>query len=79
MMPPELFSAMDLMIGTPGSAFIGQPHSSVGTALPDLETDLTAGAKLNAESLTRVGTRHLPDFVSWTVDADARRAQIWSR
>lgn len=66
--PPELFSAADLTIGTPGSAFIGQPHSFVGTALPDLETGITAGANMNAESLTRVGTRHLPDFVSWTVD-----------
>jgi len=66
--PPELLSA-DVKIGTPGSAFIGQPESIVGTALPDLDTDLTAGAKLNAESLTRVASRQLPDFVSWDVDA----------
>lgn len=67
--PPELFSAADLTIGTPSSAFIRQPYSSVGTALPDLETGITAGANMNAETLTRVGIRHLPDFVSWTVDA----------
>jgi capsular exopolysaccharide synthesis family protein len=68
--PPELLAAADLSIGNPGSAFIGQPHSSVGTALPDLETEITAGANMNAESLSRVGTRRLPDFVSWTVDAE---------
>jgi len=67
--PPELFSA-DLKIGNSGSAFIGQPYSSVGTALPDLGTEITAGANMNAEGLTRIGTRHLPDFVSWTVDAE---------
>lgn len=65
-MPPEML--LDSTIGNPGSAFIGQPHSTIGTALPDLDTELTAGAKLNAESLTRVAGRQLPDFVSWTVD-----------
>jgi len=68
--PPDLLSGEALRIGNPGSAFIGQPVSAIGTALPDLETDLTAGAKLNAESLTRTGARQLPDFVSWTVDAE---------
>lgn len=67
--PPELFSSADFKIGNTSSAFIGQPHSSVGTALPDLETEITAGANMNAESLARVDARHLPDFVSWTVDA----------
>jgi capsular exopolysaccharide synthesis family protein len=67
-MPPDML-ATDLRIGSPGSAFIGQPDSTIGTALPDLDTELTAGAKLNAESLTRVASRRLPDFVSWTVDA----------
>jgi len=42
-------------IGTLGSAFVWQPYSSVGTALPDLETGITAGATVNAESLTCVG------------------------
>ncbi len=66
-MPPDLL-ATDLRIGNPGSAFIGQPDSMNGTALPDLGSDFTAGAKLNAESSTRVVSRGLPDFVSWTVD-----------
>lgn len=68
--PPELLAAADFKIGNTGSAFVGQPHSSVGTALPDLETEKTAGANMNAESLARIGTRHLSDFVSWTVDAE---------
>ncbi len=68
-LPPDLLLSSDLKIGNPGSAFIGQPDSLIGTALPDLETEITAGAKLNAESPTRAAIRHLPDFVSWTVDA----------
>jgi len=68
--PPDLLAGDGLRIGNPGSAFIGQPISAIGTALPDLETGLTAGATLNAESSTRVGVRQLPDFVSWTVDAE---------
>ncbi|MEO6654647.1 MAG: CpsD/CapB family tyrosine-protein kinase [Pyrinomonadaceae bacterium] len=68
-MPPELLSA-DFKIGNPGSAFIGQTDSTNGTALPDLGSELTAGAKLNAESSTRSAARQLPDFVSWTVDAE---------
>src|SRR4029079_5344233 len=35
-----------------------------------LGTEVTAGANMDAEGLTRIGTRTLPDFVSWTVDAD---------
>ena len=66
--PPDLLGP-DMRIGNPGSAFIGQPDSLIGTALPDLESDITAGAKLNAEALTRVASKRLPDFVSWTVDA----------
>jgi capsular exopolysaccharide synthesis family protein len=68
--PPELLSGDSLRIGNPGSAFIGQPVSAIGTALPDLETEKTAGAKMNAESLTRSADRRLPDFVRWTVDAE---------
>lgn len=67
-MPPDLLST-DLRIGNPGSAFIGQPGSLIGTALPDLESEITAGAKLNAEALTRTASKRLPDFVSWTIDA----------
>jgi capsular exopolysaccharide synthesis family protein len=65
---PDLFSVTDLKIGSTSSAFIGQPISTVGTALPEVGTDLTAGAKLNAEALTHVAGRHLPDFVTWDVD-----------
>ncbi len=68
--PPEGFDDKDFKIGTPSSAFIGQPGSYFGTALPDLDTEQTAGAKLNAESLTRSRVRQLPDFVSWSVDAE---------
>lgn len=67
--PPELFSQSDFTIGGSGSAFNGQPGSTIGTALPEMETGITAGAKLNADSSTRVAARQLPDFVSWTVDA----------
>ncbi len=67
---PELFSSSDFRIGNPGSAFNGQPGSMIGTALPDMETGITAGAKLNADSLTRSARPPLPDFVSWTVDAE---------
>lgn len=66
--PPELLSN-GLRIGNRSSAFIGQPDLTNGTALPDLGSELTAGAKLNAETLTRVASRTLPDFVSWEVDA----------
>jgi capsular exopolysaccharide synthesis family protein len=69
-MPPDLL-ASDLKIGNPGSAFIGQPDSTSGTALPALYgSEISAGAKLNAGNLTRIGDRQLPDFVSWTVDAE---------
>ena len=68
-MQPELLSS-DFKIGNPVSAFIGQPDSLIGTALPDLESDITAGAKLNAEISTRSVAKTLPDFVSWTVDTE---------
>ncbi len=68
--PPELLSSADLKIGNPGSALIGQPHSSIGTALPDLEAEITAGANMDADNSARIGNRRLPDFVSWTVDAE---------
>jgi capsular exopolysaccharide synthesis family protein len=68
--PPQLLGSSGLRIGTPSSAFIGQPGPPIGTALPDPGTVLTAGAKLNAEALTRDGADRLPDFVSWTVDAE---------
>ena len=50
-LPPDMLAVEGLKIGTPSSAFIGQPGSGIGTALPDLDTEQTAGAKLNAETL----------------------------
>lgn len=69
-LPPDLLGD-GVVIGSPSSAFIGQPDLANGTALPvRMESEISAGAKLNAESLTRVGARQLPDFVSWTVDTE---------
>lgn len=68
-LPPDLLGS-ELAIGSPRSAFDGQPNSPLGTALPDVETGLTAGAKPNADTLTRSHRRPLPDCVSWTVDAE---------
>jgi capsular exopolysaccharide synthesis family protein len=74
--PPELLGDSGFRIGTPSSAFNGQPRSTIGTALPDMDPDQTAGAKLNAETLTRPAVRRLPDFVSWTVDAERVEARL---
>jgi len=68
--PPDMLAAPDFVIGNTGSAFMGQPDPTIGTALPDRGSELTAGAKLNADTLTRVGDRRLPEFVSWTVDPE---------
>lgn len=68
--PPELFNQPDFRIGNPGSTFIGQPNSLIGTALPDSNTGLTAGANVNVDSSTRSVVRPLPDFVTWKVDAE---------
>src|SRR2546430_241457 len=65
--PPELLSSS---IGSQSSAFMGQPDPMTGTALPGQGSELTAGAKLNAESLTRSAETALPDFIRWTVDAE---------
>ncbi|HEX8735063.1 MAG TPA: CpsD/CapB family tyrosine-protein kinase [Pyrinomonadaceae bacterium] len=69
--PPELFSKQDLKIGSPNPAFIEQNNSSsIGMALPNAGTEFTAGATLNAVSLTRAAETALPDFVRWTVEAE---------
>src|SRR5689334_8099913 len=66
--PPELLVTP---IGSQSSAFMGQPDPATGTALPGQGSGLTAGAKLNAEALTRSAeTGLLPDFIRWTVDAE---------
>ncbi len=74
--PPEMFLEQNFKIGTPiDSAFNEQNVSTQGKALPDVRTELTAGATLNAVSLTRPVQiqqmeKSLPDFVSWEVEAD---------
>jgi capsular exopolysaccharide synthesis family protein len=68
--PPELFSKQDLKIGSPNPAFIEQNGSPIGMALPDIGTEFTAGATLNAVSLTRPAENRLPDFIRWTVEAE---------
>lgn len=67
--PPDLLAG-DIRIGAPTSTFNGQPGSNIGTALPDLGSDKTAGAKLNVDSPTRSVIAPLPDFVSWQVDPE---------
>lgn len=68
--PPDLLAG-DVLIGSTGSAFMGQPDPTIGTALPDRgSSEKTAGARLDAEALARVGDRRLPDFVSWAVDPE---------
>ncbi len=68
--PPALLGD-GVVIGSPSSAFIGQPEPKNGTALPvRTETELPAGAKLDAESITHVGGRRMPEFVSWPVDPE---------
>ena len=68
-LPPELFADNDFKIGMPGSAFNGQSDSLIGKALPDLETNDTAGATLNAVgSIRSVST--LPEFISWNVETE---------
>ncbi len=66
----ERFKIEDLKIGRPSSAFNEQSDSLVGTALPDLETKITAGATLNAVGLTRPAENILPEFAQWDVEAE---------
>lgn len=68
--PPELFVRQEFKIGTPSSAFNGQSDSTIGKALPDLETKNTAGATLNAVGSTRIAEKRLPEFASWNVVAE---------
>ncbi len=67
---PADLVAPEFAIGTPVSTFNGQPESNFGTALPDLETGIIAGANLNVDSPTRSVVKPLPDFVSWQVDPE---------
>lgn len=67
--PPELF-VKERKIGTPSLAFNGRSDSIIGKALPDLETETTAGATLNAVGLTRIAEKILPEFAQWDVEAE---------
>ncbi len=68
--PPELFKKQDLKIGAPSLAFNGQSDSLVGKALPEMETNNTAGATLDAFGSTRNVEKRLPEFTSWQIDAE---------
>jgi capsular exopolysaccharide synthesis family protein len=68
--PPEVFLENGFRIGKTNSAFNEQTDLSKGTALPNLRTDCTAGAILNADSSPRPEVKVLPDFVSWDVEPE---------
>jgi capsular exopolysaccharide synthesis family protein len=68
--PPEMFANKDFKIGTPSSAFNGQSEFTVGTALPDSLSEITAGATLNAIGSVRSVEKRLPDFTVWNVEAE---------
>lgn len=59
----------DVRIGSPVSAFNGQPHASDGMALPVGGSEFTAGATLNAADSARPSSATQPDFVQWRVEA----------
>jgi capsular exopolysaccharide synthesis family protein len=67
---PDMFADDNFKIGAPISAFNGQSDSAIGTALLDLETEITAGATLSAVGLTRPSSNNLPDFITWNVEAE---------
>ncbi len=64
-----VFGSDDFKIGTPTSAFDEQSNSRIGTALPDLESNKTAGATLSAVGSTRPAAKKLPEFARWVVEA----------
>lgn len=68
--PPEMLSNNELRIGAPTRlAFNEQSDSYIGKALPDERSEITAGATLNANGLTRIAEKRLPEFTRWTVEA----------
>jgi capsular exopolysaccharide synthesis family protein len=69
-LPPEIFLERDFKIGKTDSAFNGQTEISIGTALPELKTEITAGATLDAVGLTRLPEKRLPEFVTWSVESE---------
>jgi capsular exopolysaccharide synthesis family protein len=68
--PPEMFSDKGFKIGIPSLAFNGQSDSLIGTALPDSESEITAGATLDANGSTRTAEKRLPEFSVWNVEAE---------
>ena len=66
--PPELF-VKEMKIGTSSLAFNGQSDSIIGKALPDLKTETTVGATLNAFGATRNAEKILPEFAQWEIEA----------
>lgn len=69
--PPEMFADQDFKIGTPNLAVNGQSDSLIGMALPESESENTAGATLNANGSTRlVAEKRLPEFTVWNVEAE---------
>lgn len=70
-MPPDALFNEELKIGSPNSsAFNGQTASNIGTALPELKADFTAGATLNAEGSSRSSEENFPEFTSWKVESE---------
>ena len=61
--------AEDMRIGSPSSAFNGQPQRVDGTALPFGISGITAGATLNAVGSTRSTSDAPTDYVQWRVEA----------
>ena len=68
--PPEMFADKEFKIGTPSSAFNGRSDSVIGTALPERDTSITAGATLNAAASTRSAKDIQPEFVGWNIEAE---------
>ncbi len=68
--PPELLANKEFKIGTPSLAFNGQSDSTIGKALPDLQSKNSAGATLNAVGSTRIAEKRLPEFASWNVEVE---------
>lgn len=68
-MPPDLLMR-DFHIGGHRSAFDGQPDSLIGTALPDIDTGITAGATSNADTISKPQRPELTGIAEWTVDPE---------
>ena len=67
---PEVFKDNTFKIGKPSSASNEQSTSLIGTALPALEKQDTAGATLDAVGSARPAQKRLPEFARWEVEAE---------